>query len=432
MTDLKALFTSKLAIAHLKNSSWMVLERVLRLISSLVVGIYLARYLGPSDFGLLNYTVAFVAIFLPFVELGFSSILIREFISEPDEKRIYGGTAFYMTLGSSIVIIAVINTVSFLVNKNDYLFHLIFIYSLALVFKPFQIIDFHYQSQLRSKKSSIIKSIVLIITAVLKIVLIRLDAPLVYFIYVYGLDIVLLSILFISSHFFKQGAFFFPSFKKKICLKLLKSVWPMIVSGLAVLLYMRTDQIMIQNMLSERELGLYSAATRIYEGIVMVSIVLTISFLPAIVKLKEKNKEKYSKYLTMFFSFLFWSNNLLALLITFFGKDIVEVLFGKDFLASSSVLIIISWAVGFASFGSLSSRYFTAENMEKKLLFRTLLALLVNIILNIVFIPVYGINGSAVATLISLILGNYVIDYFDPELKSLIRMKNNALKLYFK
>lgn len=423
---------SKSSVAYLKNSSWMVLERLLRLLSSLFVGIYLARYLGPTDFGRLNYTVAFVAVFIPFVELGFSSILLREFVKNPEHKKHYAGTAFYMSLVSSVLMIGVINGLNLLVNESQNIRFLIFIYSLALLFKPFQIIDFQFQSELKSKKSSIIKSAGLLITSVLKIVFILSKAPLVYFIYVYALDIVLLSLFYVIVHFVTNEFNFYSYFKISLCYKMFFSIWPMIISNVAILLYMRTDQIMIQNMLNEKELGLYSAATRVYEGIIMITTVLTISLLPAIMKLKLDHKAKYHKYITLFLSFLFWSNCALALLITFFSEGIIGVLFGKEFLDSSFVLVIVSWSLGLTAFGSISSRYFTVENMEKKLVFRTIVSLSINILLNFILIPLYGINGSAFATLVSLLVGNYIIDYFDPELKTLVKLKNNALTLKFK
>ena len=423
---------SKSSVAYLKNSSWMVLERLLRLLSSLFVGIYLARYLGPTDFGRLNYSIAFVAVFIPFVELGFSSILLREFVKNPDHKKYYAGTAFYMSLVSSILIIGLINGINLLIEESQQIRFYIFIYSLALFFKPFQIIDFKFQSELKSKISSIIKSVVLMFSSILKIVFILSKAPLLYFIYVYALDIVLLSLFYAIVHFARNEINFYSYFKKSLSYKMFFSIWPMIISNVAIILYMRTDQIMIQNMLNEKELGLYSAATRVYEGIIMITTVLTISLLPAIMKLKLEHGEKYHKYLTLFLSSLFWSNCALALFISFFSEGIIGFLFGEDFLDSSFVLVIVSWSLGLTAFGSISSRYFTVENMEKKLIYRTIFSLSTNILLNFILIPLYGIDGSAFATLVSLLLGNYIIDYFDPELKTLVKLKNNALILKFK
>ena len=201
----------------------------------------------------------------------------------------------------------------------------------------------------------------------------------------------------------------------------------MVLSALAIILYMRTDLIMIKNILGTHDAGLYSAATRIYEGWIMIFVIISVSLLPVIVKLKKGSAEQYVKRLSQLFTLLFWGAMLGAVFATLYGEEIIYLAFGKEFAESTTVFVIVMWSAPFAAMGSLTARYLVVEGMEKKILFRTVVALIINVSLNMILIPLYGIEGAAIATLIAMISGNYMINYFDKDLRDLVAVCNKGI-----
>ena len=415
------------SIRYFKNTLWMFFEQGVRFFSLILVGIYIARYLGPEKFGLLSYAIAIVAIFMSISRLGMESILVRELIIYSEERKEYLGTAHCLMFIASIISVALISSIISLFENDSQTKLYIFIISIGMIFQTFLVIDYSFQSQVKAKYSSIAKSIALSLGALIKIYLVYIQADLILFVFSYALDQVLIFLFLVVIYVGKKQPNFLFVFNINIAKQLLKSIWPMVLSSLAIILYMRIDQVMIKNMLDSEQLGLYAAITRIYEAWVMVSVILCTSLLPAIVKSKGLLQKKYENRLSLLFSLVFWLSIAIAAITTLFSESIIRISFGVEYVQASLVFTIIMWSAVFAALGSVTFRYLIAESMEKKITIRTLVALVINILLNLVLIPVYGIEGAAVSTLICLLVANYVIDYFDKELQILVKIKNRAI-----
>ena len=412
---------------YFHNTSWMFAEQGVKIISAIFVGIYVARYLGPIQFGLLSYAIAIVAVFMALSRLGMESILVRELVVHPEEIRQYLGTAFSLMLIAAIIGVGFISGIIHLFENDPDTKVYIWIISIGLIFQTFLVIDYSFQSQVKAKYSSIAKSMAFTLGALIKIYLVLIQADLLLLVISYAFDYVLIALFLIIMHIKKRQLNFLLVFNFHLIKPLLKSAWPMVMSALAIILYMRTDQIMIKNMLDAEQLGLYAAMTRIYEGWIMIPVILSASLLPAIVKAKSLSLVKYQQGLTFLFALVFWSGIVVAVITTFFSKVIIEVTFGMAYLPASQVFVIIMWSAAFAALGSVTLRYLVAEKMEKKIAIRTVVALTINLALNFLLIPIYGINGAAVATLICIVSANYLIDYLDSDLKQLLTLKNKAI-----
>ena len=419
-------------ILYLKNTFWMLPEHLLKLCAGVFMSVFIARELGPEDFGVLNYILAFVAIFIPIVQLGMSTILVRELINNPKKRKELLSTSFYLILITSFFVFLILNVINYSFILDRKINILITIYSSILFFKAFEVIEFDFQSKLNAKYASISKTLALLLSITVKCWLLYKGFGLEYFVYAYTLDFLFLALFLLVTHRLKGKFSFFNSFDKTLIKPLFNSSWPLILSTLSIILYMRLDQLMIKSMLGSVELGLYSSAVRLYEGYISVVFVITVSLLPSIIKIKQESEEKYKYYLTLLFSIVFWLNNFISLVIMFFSTFIIEFLYGLEYKDASSVLGIVFFASSFASVGSVTARYFIVEKMEKKMILRTWVSLSINLLLNFILIPIYGIEGSAFATLIAIFVGNYVIDYFDKQLKPLIKMKNDAIFFNYK
>lgn len=407
----------------------MLAEYLVRIFSAIFVSIYVARYLGPEDFGIINYALAIVAVFMVLARLGMDSILVRDIAKSPEKTSEYMGTAFIL-MSISAIFVSLILCLLIYFFENDVSTRIyIWVVALGLIFQVFLVVDYDFQAQVQAKYSSIAKSLALGLSSSVKIYLVWIQADLLFFAIAYMLDHIIVAGLLITTHFIKKRPNFLFVFDKQLVKPLLSSSWPMVLAALATILYMRIDQIMIKNMLGAHELGLYAAAVKIYEGWIIVPYVLSISMLPAIVKLKSTSIERYEASLTKLFALVFWSGMICALIVTIGSDWIIRVTFGVSFEGASPVLMIIMWTSAFAALGFVSARYLTVENLEKKIAVRTFIALILNIILNLLLIPLYGIVGAALSTLFSVIVANYVLDYFDKELFKQLKMKNKAMFL---
>jgi len=414
------------------NTSWMFFEKGVRFFSIFLVGIYIARYLGPEHFGTLSYALAIVSIFMALSKLGMESILVRELTSHANQMAEYTSTAFNLMLIGGITAFLIIAAIIIPIESTPIVKTCILIISSGLFLQAFLVFDYAFQAQTQAKLSSLAKSLGLFISASIKIALVLLEADLVWF-----------AASFMFEHLFIASALFL-IFKKKHYFhfrlkidrqkarQLLHSAWPMVLSGIAGMILMKIDQVMIKAFLDSSQLGLYAAAIKIYEGWISFPFIFSIAMLPVIVKMKDNDNHSFEKYLTIMFSIALWSSVIFSLLITALSTSVIQLTFGREFMDASTTLSILIWASIPSSLGFMSARYLIANNLEKKIAKRNLIAITLNIPLNLILIPTYGIHGAAIATLASLICVHYFIDIFDNELSHLFKIKNKAIYLNFR
>jgi len=424
------------------NTAWLFTEQFLRMIAGVLVGVWVARYLGPEKFGLFSYALALVSIFQEIAKLGLDGIVVRDLVQEPEKRNIYLGTSFWLKLFGGvltfiiILIIILIQTITsisssppsllphhFFTETNIY----ILIIAFGIIFQSFEVIDFYYQATVQLKYISIKRMIRLILSSILKIVLVLIGADLIWFILVSLFDIISLSIIGWLIYRSQGLPNFVRYFDIKIGKKLLKDSWLLLLSGIAILIYTRIDQVMIKNILGDREVGLYSAAIRLVEVWYFIPMIITQSVFPAIVNAKKVSEELYYKRLQQLFSLLIWASILIALPISLFSHQIIYLLYGRKYIEASKVLAISIWASLFVFIGVGSRQFLLVENLQKFSFWRTFYGMIVNIILNFILIPSHGIQGAAIATLISQATAAYLFDIFNKETKKIFFMKTYAL-----
>ncbi len=411
---------------YFANTSWIIAERVLRMGVAFFVGVYVARYLGPERFGLLSYAGSFVGLFSGLAALGLNSIVTRELVKTPECRDELLGSAFWLKVGGAgLMWIGIVNAIPF-THNNTYENTLIAIIAFSVIFQAFNVIDFHYQAQVKSKYVVYAKSAQLVVSSITKIALIVIEAPLIWFAWVYLLDAVVLAIGLITVYLRKTGKIRVWQWKWRIASALLRDSWPLILSGMTISLQMKIDQVMIKEMLGAEEVGLYAAAVKLSEAWYFIPMAITFSVFPAIVNAKKQNKALYYQRLQKLYDFMIWLAIAIALPITFLAPWIIELLYGKEYLEASNVLSLHIWAGVFVSLGIASSRWFVVENYVKKSFYRGLLGLVVNVVLNVLLIPIYGILGAAIATLIGQMSFALLYDFFDRQTHVSLRLKIKA------
>lgn len=409
--DTKINFGSEAFKKYFANTSWMFAEKVIRLLIAFFVGVYVVRYLGPENFGVLSYAISFVGLFATIATLGLDSIVVRELVKDPDRRDEVLGSVFYLRIIGAVIAVILTIVTSFILKESFFNILLISIIVTSTLFQSLNVVEYYFQARVESKFNVYVQSSSLILASVIKVLLVLLSAPLIYFAVVYVLEFMFLSVGFFIVYKINDLKISNWKFKSSTAIELVKDAWPLILSGVVIAVYMKIDQVMIKNMLSNKELGYYAAAVKLSEAWYFVPMAISTSLFPAIVKAKQVSEKLYFSRLQKLYDILAWMAIAIAIPVTFLSEFIIKIIFGVKFLPAAPVLTIYIWA-GVATFlGVASSQYLISENMTKLSFFRTLLGLIINVFLNLILIPIYGIVGSALATLISYTLSTISIGF---------------------
>ena len=415
---------------YFANTSWLLGERALRIAVSLFVGIYVARYLGPERFGLLSYALSFVGIFVALATLGLDEVVVRELIKTPEQREKILGTSFLLKLVGTLLMWAAI-LVAIPLTENDLQTNiLIIIIAFGTVFLAFNVIDLNFQAKVKSKYVVHAQFVQLIISSIVKIILVVNEAPLIWFASVYSLDVIVLAMGLVFAYLYNGDNIFSWKWSFETSKYLLHDSWPLILAGVVISVYMKIDQVMIKEMLGAKEVGLYAAAVKLSEAWYFIPMAIASSLFPAIINAKVYQKEVYYQRLQKLYDLMVWIAIAIALPTTFLSTLVVEFLYGKEYLGSSSVLIIHIWTAVFVFLGVASSKYLLAENFIKKTFYRTFIGALLNIIMNYYLIGIIGIQGAAISTLVSHFFAAYFYDILDKDLRIMFIMKTKSLFFY--
>ena len=412
---------------YFQNTSWMMGEQFLRIISGLFVGIWVARYLGPEQFGLFSYLIAFTAIFAGIAKLGLDGIMVRELVNHPAKRDTYLGTAFWLKIIGAFIVMALMVVIVPLTSNDATTSLFIFIIAAGLVFQSFEVVEFYFQSQVLAKIVSICKVSQLALSSIIKITLVLNEAELIWFVVVTTFDVLSLAVSYFTAYMIRKKPAFFKYFDLSIAKKLLKDSWPLIFSAIVVMIYMRIDQIMVKEMLGVYEVGVYSAAVRLSEAFYFIPMIITASLFPAILNAKNHSEELYKQRLQKLYTLMVWFAIAIALPMTFLSDWLIQLLFGQAYQESGEVLMIHIWSAVFVFLGVSSSKYLLAENLTIIEFQRTLLGAVSNVLLNLWLIPIYSIAGAAMATLLAQFLANIGYDFFDKRLRQQLELKIRAL-----
>lgn len=412
---------------HIKNTAWMLFEQLVRVISVIFVVVYIARYLGPEKFGVLNYAYSIVLVFTTISRFGLDSILVRELACNPQRKNELMGTAFRLILFTSLVCVIIIVSIVELFHFSSEIKLLVLVISIGISCQSFYVIDYYYQSKIMSGFSARSKIAGLFISSIIKIIMVASGSELIMFGFAFALDQVLICVFLLLTYSNNSKSLRSFKFDFDVLVSLLKSAWPMLVTAVATILYMRVDQIMIMHILGERHVGLYSAAIKIYEGWSIFLFVLCTSFLPVMAKQNKNNPTNYESNIVRLFMIVIWSSIILALLISVYSEIAVHYIFGDLYIESAGALKVLMWASIFTGMGYVTSRHLIVRKLEVKVVYRTVIALSLNVVFNYLLIPKYGIIGAAISTLGCLFVANYLLDLTDKQLYHLFKMKNKSI-----
>jgi len=386
---------------YTENTIWAVVTRLISIIVSLIVTIYLVRYLGPANYGQLSYALSFIGIFGIIAGFGIDNVLYRELIEHPTRRNEYLGTAFILKLIAGVLAAALTIIFALLISPEEVSQIIIFILAGTFIFQAFNIIQHEFQANVAQKYLSLVTLAVLLILNVLKVAVIFFGKGVLYIGVILLFEAILYAILYIYIRSKHYGSLLNWSFDNTIASKLLRDSWPFIFITAFSTIYYRIDQVMLMYFLDATAVGLYDAAVRLSEVWIFFPTIFAATFFPAIVNARKTNPREYKKRLIALFGLVTVTSTIIASIVAIFSKPLINLVYGEAYLASTLVLEIYIWSSIFTCLGITVHYFLTAENMKKTLFFSSCGVMVVNVVLNILLIPTYGIVGAAFATLMS-------------------------------
>lgn len=387
------------SLAVRRNVQWLFLEKSLRILLGVLVGAWVARHLGPERFGVLSYAIAFVAIFQAACQLGLDAIVVRDIAQRPDAASAVLGTALRLRIGAGLAgCVVALGLMSLLRPGDSEALLLTALIAGGLLFQAADTVDLWFQSQLQSKRSVLAKTAAFVLSNGARVLAILSDAGLTTFAALVLVEAVLVAAaLAVMYRRLPTGDRW--RWQGGLAPTLLRESWPLLAAGLAVLLYMRLDQIMLRELVGEYALGQYAAAQQLSTVGYFLPMIICSSAAPELARLHASDMVAYQAALRRLFS-LCWVVSLSLAAVMLLGADLfVALLFGPDYAEAATVLRWHVLAMVPVSLGLAQSLWITHERRPAMALQRTLLGFAVSLSLNLLLIPRYGAVGAAVAYL---------------------------------
>lgn len=401
----------------IRNLFWAVTGKVVTLLGSLLVGIFVARYLGPEQYGLMNYVVSYIALFQVFASFGLDNIEIREESKCKglgEKGRIPGaeanailGTAFGLKLIFAAVTMVLVILTAWFFEADTFTKWMITLYSLSMIMQTFSVIRNYFTSIVWNEyivKTEISRTV---IGALIKVVLLLLKADLVWFIAATLFDTVLIAGGYLLSYRRQISSPRLWTFDKSTARYLIKESFPLLLSGAAVVVYQKIDQVMIGNMIDKASVGYYAVAESIAGVLIFIPTILSQTIMPILIQTYQENKEQYVVKAQLFMDVTIWLCIIMCVCVCFFAPFIISWLYGEQYECSIILLQVCVFKVIGYAFAQISAVMIITEKIQKIIVIRNFMGCVFAIGLNLWLLPKCGVMGAAIASIITAIVTGY-------------------------
>jgi O-antigen/teichoic acid export membrane protein len=412
------------------NTSWLFGEKIYRMVLAFFITVWMARYFGPEQFGIFSYALSFVTLFSVFASLGLDKLIVRELLAEPEaEKEILGSTFLLRLIGSLLLIGASASAVT-MIRPEDWLTRVLVItFSVGYLFKSFQVIKFWFEAHVKGKFSSLVEAASITGSVGIKAILIIIEAPLIYFAGAVVLESFIAALGFCTIYKMQGNALLSWRPRVRRVKKMLVEAWPLILAGTLYTVYTKIDQVMLGEMIGYEAVGTYAAAVKISEGWFFIPAVIATSFFPAMLNAKKKSVVLYLGRTQHLFNLMAVIGVAAAVVITVIARPIIMLAFGADYEGAIWVLTIHIWGGIFLAMSGISYRYFIAEGLQRYSFYRGVTGLVINVTLNFLLIPLYGVIGAAISLVLSQSAALYIFNATSKKTRPIFFMQTRALFL---
>lgn len=407
----------------IKNTGWMMAQQIYSMILSLIVGSLSARYLGPSNYGLLSYGSTLISLFTMISSLGLTNVIINEMIKRPSKVGSYLGSALVARLVASCISLGLIYVIIFFLEPDNTLLQLVTVLQgIAIIFQGYEVFTYYFQMKLQMKIVSVATMLALTATAVWRIFLLSHSAGVEFFALTNSVKFLVAGVVVVLIFFLKADVRLSVSFRD--AKYLIGKSYHLIISSIASTVCCQIDKIMIGKMMNETHLGFYSAAVTIAELWEFVPSAMVNSARPLILSKKETDYKEYERRFQLLLLGITCLGVMVSLIFMVVGDLTIKILYGNEYMEASVPLAVLIWSTAVASVGYARNVWFVAEDCQQYVKYFTIAGAAFDFIANLWFIPTFGIIGAAITTTLSHILVGFIAPLF-------VKRTRRFIVLYF-
>lgn len=394
----------------LRNASWIIGCKIIQSIIGLIVSMLTARYLGPSNYGIISYAASIVAFFTPIMQLGLTNIMVQEIVSRPEEEGTILGTAITMSALSAVGCVFGVFVFTFIANASEIVTIVVCVlYSLSLIAQALELTQYWFQAKYKSKYTSLSALTAYIIISAYQIFLLVEKKEIYWFAITYTLQYGIIAVLLIVLYKKNKGQKF--RFSIETGRRLFSKSKYYIVSSLMVTIFAQTDKVMLKMMVNDAATGYYSAAVTCSGLSYFVFQAIIDSARPAIFEAQQKSKEQFEKNISRLYCVVIYLSLLQCVVMTVFAGLIIHILYGESYSAAIPALRLIVWYTTFSYLGVVRNIWILAEQKQRYLWQINLFGAIANVVLNALLIPHYEIMGAAFASLFTQFFTNVIVGF---------------------
>lgn len=419
---IRKLLANKIA----KNAGWLIAGRIYHMVLAFIVGLLTARYLGPSNYGLINYAATYASFFSSFCTLGINSIIVKNFVDHPEEEGETIGSAIVLRAISSVLSVIMILCITLITDKGETITHVVVLLcGIGVIFQVMDTLNYWFQSRLQSKYAAIAAMISCTMVSIYKVWLLVTGKSVVWFAISTSIDYAVIALVLLIIYKKNNGPKFIFSITK--AKELFSSSYNFILAGLMVSIYASTDRFMLKQLLNEAEVGYYSTAVSVCSAWVFVLSAITDSIYPDILQSFNSDKNIFEKKNKQLYAIVFYVSIIASCLLSVFAEPIVYILYGNDYLPAAAPLRVITWYTAFSYLGVARNAWVVCYRKQNYLKYLYVGAAVLNVGLNMLMIPLWGASGAAAASLITQISTILVFPMFIRDLRPNVKLMIDAI-----
>jgi len=423
-------YSSKAAL--LSNSTWSFLNQILRIASLAFITIALSRHFGPQRFGSFIFGLAFVRIFSVIAAFGLDRVIVRHLLESPEQRSTILRQAFLLKLTIAFASYLLMLIACAIGISDRTTLAIAALAGSGLLFRAFDVFDFAFQAEHRFRAIFMGRGLPILVSTSVKIAAIVANAPLLTFAALETVEAAMVGTALFFAYRRSGSSLPLPpntantsmSMKQS---RLLAEGFPLLLASLAVMIYMRSDIIILGKLAGYTAAGIYSAAAQISEGCALLPMAFLPALFPLLVRWRKNGPEFYHRQFEKLFLGTIVVGLSISLVLTLTAPFLIPLLFGQAYAPAVTVLRILGWAPTFVFIGIIQSGYDITEGLTWLATLRTSIGALINIALNFLLIPIYGPTGAAIATLISFVCSAFLLNFLEPKTRPIFGLQLRAM-----
>lgn len=411
-----------------KNAGWIIGGRIYHMVLAFIVNLLTARYLGPSNFGLINYATTYTTFFASFCTLGINSVIVKNFVDHPNEEGETIGSAIILRTISSFLSVVMMTGITLIVDKGEQTTHwVVFLCAIGVLFQVMDTLNYWFQSRLESKYAAFATVISYTVVSAYKVWLLATGKNVQWFAVSTSIDYMVVATFLLVVYIKKSGPRLVFSWRK--AKELLGSSYHFILAGLMVSIYGSTDKFMLKQMLNETEVGFYSTALSLCNTWTFVLTAIIDSLYPTILQCFGKDNQLFEKRNRQLYAVVFYISVTASIAISILARPIVQILYGISYAPAAIPLRIVTWYTAFSYLGVARNAWVVSYQKQNYLKYLYIGSAITNVIFNTILIPPMGAAGAALASLITQMSTIFVFPVLLKDLRPNVRLMIDAVLL---